>query len=179
MPKPTYQATVIAEAVAASTPYLLVDLSDTTNYKHVSANGIRLYRIDANFERFDGTWDVWFGLCLENDATDGSGRWFHVLHLEADDQATDDHSQRQLHLDFTDTPDGYLLLRATGGAADRTVSSTGTGDVTWLQNDAANLVDATGATNKSAGVGDLFIWAEEVSGAGTLDLCVSALYTTE
>ena len=179
MPKPTYQATVIAEAVAVSTPYLLVDLSDTTNYKHVATSGIRLYRIDATFERVEGAWDVWLGLVLENDATDGSGRWLHVLHLETDDQTTEDHAQRQLHLDFTNMPDGYLLLRVTGGAADRTVSSTGTGNVTWLQNDAANIADATGATNKSAGAGDLFVWAEEVTDGGTLDLCVSVLYTTE
>lgn len=180
MPKPTYQATVIAEAVAASTPYLLVDLSDTTNYKHTATNGIRLYRIDGTFERFDGAWDIWFGLCLENDATDGSGRYFHVLHLEADDTgAAEDHSQRQLHLDFTNTPDGYMLLRVTSGAADRTVSSTGTGNVTWLQSDQGDVADATGATNKSAGAGDLFMWAEEVTNGGTLDFCVSVQYTTE
>lgn len=177
--RPMMAATITAEALTATARYVLVDLSDTSGYRHTETNGIRLYRIHGNAERREGAWDLHIGLVLENDATDGTAQWLYTVRIENDDQATDDHSARAFDLDFAVGDDGYQLLRVSSNVSVRTVSSELSGNQTWLQNDAGNLADATGATNKSAGAGDLVLEAEEVTDTGALDFTITALYATE
>jgi len=175
--RPMFLATITAEAVSATTRYVLVDLSDTSAYKHTESNGLRLYRLCWNTDRTIGGWDLHFGLVLENDATDGSAQWFYSVQIENDPATAVSH--RESCFDFSAGDDGYQLMRISSSAAVRSVSNELTGNVTWLQNDAADLADATGSTTKSAGAGDLVMEAEEVSGAGALDFSVSVLYSAE
>lgn len=177
--KALYSASVLGEGLTASARYILVDLSDTSGYPHNDANGIRLYRITGNFERREGGWDIRFGLVLENDATNGTAQWFYLLHMENDDQATDDHAFRQVDIDFAVGDEGFQLMRIASNASQRTVSSTASGDQTWLQNDAGDMADAQGSTTKSAGAGDLVMEVEEVADTGTFDFSVTVLYSTE
>lgn len=181
MPRPMYSATIVGEALAVTTRYILVDLSDVSGYPHKDNAGLRLYRLTIQVEKQTGTgkWDIKVGIVLECDATNGTVQWFAVLHCEVDDNATDDTNQRQLVLEFAMGDDGYQLMRVVSGVAQRSVSNHLSGDVTWVETDAGNLADATGATNKSAGDGDIVVECEEVSGAATLDVFVEALYSSE
>lgn len=179
MSRPMQLAHYVKEAMAATARVILVDLSDTSGYKHSESNGIRLYKIILDAERQDGQWTVRFGLVLECDATDGTVQWFFQVNIGNDDQATDDHSYRHVELDFSCGDDGYQLLRVASDASQRTVSNDTDLTQTWLQTDAGNLEDAQGSSAKSAGAGDLVVEFEEDSGAGTLSATVMVLYATE
>ena len=56
----TYVVNVGAEAVAASTAYVLVDLSDSTNFPHNETNWLNLLGLKLNSEKAsDGVYDEW------------------------------------------------------------------------------------------------------------------------
>ena len=157
-------AVLSAEGISASTPYVLVDLS-----QYGGASFLYLDRLVVHFEKAsDGVYDVWVGIVTENDATDGSASWIHVFHLEAVGNPTDSTDRFVQTLEF----DG-LSLDVVGGALIGAVTNATQADSTNWQNDTAR-VSPWG--NVNPGVGDLVVWVEEVSGAGTLDMLLSAKY---
>ena len=172
-----YFASLGAEAVAASTPYVLVDLSDTTNFPHEDTVGIFLHGLILSAEKAsDGLYDIWVGVITELDADNGTADWIHVYHLESVHNATDSTDRFAQTIDFTLGGSNELGLDLTirGGAGIGYVTNQQqAGHVNW-QND-TNRGSPVGSTTKP-GVGDLVVWVEEVSGSGTIDFNLSAIY---
>jgi len=177
MTRERYFASLGAEAVAASTPYVLVDLSDTTNFPHEMTNALHLLGLILHAEKAsDGVFDIWVGVVKENDATDGSVEWVHVYHLEASGNATDSTDRFAQSIDFTlggHDQDGINLLIVGGATPHLATNQAQASNVNW-QND-TDRASPVGSTTKP-GVGDLVVWIEEVSGTGTIDFVLSAIY---
>jgi len=165
------------QAVAASTAYVLVDLSDVTNFPHSLANWLDLLALELNAEKAsDGVFDIWIGVVLENDGTDGSVQWIHVWHLEANGNPTDSTDRFVDCVDFAHggmTPDGIICKVVSSAMPFFAGNQVDADNVLW-QND-VNLTSPVGATTKP-GAGDVVVWVEEVSGTGTIDFSVSAWY---
>lgn len=172
----TLQAVFGLEAVAATTPYVVVDLSDTTNFQHVQTAYLNILGLSFHAEKAaDGVYDVWLGTVTENDATDGSASWFHVFHLEASGNPTDSTDRFAQSIDFTmggANPLG-IQLSTTGGVLDTWVTNQTQDDNNNWQNDTART-SPIGTSNP--GVGDLVMLVEEVSGTGTLDFTLLVHY---
>lgn len=175
--RPAFVVVLGAEAVAASTPYVLVDLSDTTNFPHNLTSGLHLLGLVLSAEKAsDGVYDVWVGVVTENDATDGSVTWAAVFHLESVHNPTDSTDRALCQVDLTlggRNPNG-ANLEVVGGALPFFASNLSQADNNNWQND-VDRASPVGTTTK-VGVGDLVVWVEEVSGTGTLDFCLSAIY---
>lgn len=169
---PDYRAVTFGiEALTATTPYVLVDLSDTTNFPHVSTTGLHLLGLILSTEKAgDGQHDVWVGVVTENDATNGSATWVHCFHIEKVNNPTDSTDQRFMTADFGAGIDLTVISGALAGFASNLTQA---GNVNW-QND-TNRVSPVGSTTKP-GVGDLVLWVEEVGGTGTIDFCLTVLY---
>lgn len=178
-PYPSFAVNLGVEAVAADTPYVLVDLSDTTNFPHTKTTEIHLLGLVLSAEKAgDGVYDIWVGAVTENDGTDGSATWCHVFHLESVLNPTDSTDRFNGQVDFTlggGNPQG-INLNVTGGALTAFAGNqTQADDGNW-QND-TNRTSPVGATTLP-GVGDLVCWVEEVSGTGTIDFSLTAIYET-
>jgi hypothetical protein len=169
--------TLGAEAVAASTAYVLVDLSDTTNFPHGNTAELHLLGLILSTEKAgDGAFDIWVGVVTENDATDGSVTWVHCFHLENVFNATDDDDRHFAVVDFTLgglVPEGANLCVVSGALTKFASNLTQADNVSW-QND-TNRASPVGAATKP-GVGDIVVWVEETADGGTLDFCLTGIY---
>jgi hypothetical protein len=176
-PRPAFAVTLGKEAVAASTPYVLVDLDDVTNFPHNRVAELHLLGLILSVEKAsDGVYDIWVGVVTENDATDGSVTWVHCFHLESVLNPTDSTDRFHAQVDFTlgGAVDEGVNLNVTSGALTKFASNlTQANHVNW-QND-VNRDSPVGSTTKP-GVGDLVMWVEEVGGAGTIDFCITPTY---
>lgn len=165
------------EAIDASTPYVLIDLSDTTNFPHSETNWVNLLGLILNAEtKADGQYDIWVGTIIENDGTDGSAQWVHVWHLENRNNATDSTGHFFEVADLTlggGNPDGINCAVASGAMTYFVGNQTQTNNGNW-QNDTSRTSPVGAATKP--GVGDIVIWVEEAGGAGTLDFSLLAIY---
>jgi len=178
-----YTVQVGAEATANDTPVVLVDISDSTNFPHSSSEttwcnvlGLHLSAEKAS----DGVYDIWLGVVVENDGTDGTAKWFDVLHLEAVGNPTDSTDRCIVHRDYTlggGNPDG-INCKVTSGALVYTLcGQSQANNANWI-NSTGRLSPAgagAGATGKPA-AGDVVAWVEEVSGTGTLDWSITLHY---
>lgn len=171
MGRATSLASLSVEAIAASTAYVLVDLSDTAGFPHGDTNYLVLESLMAHFEKAsDGVYDVWVGVITEVDATNGTAAWLHTFHLEAVGNATDSTDRFAQVVPFGGLS---LTVNAAADGLEQVVGPTQAGHTNW-QTD-TTLTNPTGVAVAPA-VGDLVVWAEEVSGTGTLDMYLSALY---
>lgn len=165
------------EGVSADTAYLLVDLSDTSGFKHTKTNELHLLGLKFNSEKAsDGVYDFWVGVVKEVDATNGSVQWVHVFHLEAVGNPTDSTDRFAQDIDFTQgggIPNGINLAIASDATLHFVGNQAQDDNVAW-QTD-VTLVNPTGS-NVAPGQGDLVAWAEEVSGSGTLDFSCTVIY---
>lgn len=174
-----YTAILGAEGVTASTPYVLVDLSDTTNFKHTKTGWLSLEGLNVHAEKAsDGAYDVWVGVVTECDATDGSAEWVHCFHLESVGNATDSTDRFAQSVDFTLGGSNPMGIPCLVDTANDTLAYVATNqsqadNANW-QND-TNRTSPVGATTKPS-VGDVVVWAEEVTGSGTLDFFLSCQY---
>jgi hypothetical protein len=177
----SYTAVLQAEAVAASTAYVLVDLSDTTNFPHEDTGHIEVLGMVVSAETHgDGIFDLWFGVISEVDATNGSADWFQVLHVENRDNATDDTGRFFEQIDYTFSgvnPQGVNCLVVSEATPHLITNITQDGNTNWQTDTglASPAGAAAGATGKP-GAGDIVLWAEEVTDGGTLDFCVTLQY---
>ena len=176
-----FLAVLQAEAVAETTAYVLVDLSDTTNFRHASTNAILLKSIALHAEKAsDGVYDIWIGVISEVDATNGTAIWLHCFHLEAVGNSIDSTDRFAQKIDFNDI--NLEVNAATAGSEKLkyVVSNiTLAGNTAW-QTDvglASPVGAASGETGKP-GAGDLVMYVEEVSGTGTIDFLVAVEYDT-
>ena len=183
MGTPTRRATFVvnlgAEGVTASAAYVLIDLSDSTNFPHVNTGAVDLLSLALSAEtKTDGQYDIWVGVVTENDAVNGSATWLHCFHCENRDNATDDTGHFYAELDFTAggcAPDGLRCEVASDALLYCAGNQNQAGHVNWKI--AANLASPVSATNDVA-AGDVVVWAEEAGGAGALDFSLTAIYTT-
>ena len=180
-PRAAFWVNLGAEAVSASTAYQLIDLSDNTNYPHTGTpSEIHLLALKLNAEQAsDGRYDVWVGVIIEVDASDGSVDWLHVFHMEADGNPTDGTDRFAQDLDFTlDGQIDGLNCAVSGGAMTKFAASQVQANNNLWQTDVGLLspVGAAGGATGKPGPGDVVVWAEEVSGTGTLDFSISACY---
>lgn len=177
--RPAFAANLGLEAVAASTPYVLIDLSDATNYPHTPVNYVNLLALLLNAEKAgDGVYDLWVGAVTENDDTDGSVNWLHVFHLQHVANNTDSTDRFAQNVDFTlggANADGLRCEISSGAQVGFVGNQVQANSANW-KND-TNRVSPVGATTKP-GVGDIVVWVEKVSGTGTLDFSLTAIYET-
>jgi len=172
-----------AEAVDASTGYVLVDLSDTTNFKHTGTAEIHLLGLVLTAEKAsDGVYDIWVGVVKEVDATNGSVAWVQAFHMEAVGNSTDSTDRFAWQVDYTlggRNPEGLNLAISSGALVYLVTNQAQNDNVTWQTDTGlASPVGAGGGTTGKPGAGDLVMWVEEVSGTGTIDFHVVALYET-
>jgi len=169
------------EGISASTPYVLIDLSDTDNFPHGSAEVGEIHLLGLVIDgedKSDGAFDIWFGVVLENDATDGSVQWVHVHHAETVENPTDSTGHIHEVVDFTlggQNPEGINCKVVDGALVHFAGNQSQSNNVNW-QND-ENRASPVGTTTK-VGVGDLVVWVEEVAGTGTLDISITGIYET-
>ena len=178
MPMTTrYMAHLTGDDVAADTPYVLVDLSDTTNFPHSGTNELHVLGLMLSAEKAsDGVYDVYVGVVTENDADDGSVSWLYQWNLESVLNPTDSTDRFHQYVDFTlggSNPEGINCLVESGALVRFVTNNTQADSANW-QND-TNRTSPVGATTKP-GVGDIVVFVDEVSGSGTLDFSVIAIY---
>lgn len=164
--------------LAADEGFVLVDLSDTANFPHTETGKIRVYEIDVNIERGEaavsGEYIVYIGVITEVDATNGSTKWFIVLHEETDAESTDDAARSHYHFEWREGFD----LEIASDAPVWFVSNVGhSGDTTW-QTD-VDLDSPIGDTSNAPGAGDLVMYVDETGGTGSISICVTVAYLTE
>jgi len=186
MPAPRRAAFAVnlgAEAVAASTAYVLVDLSDATNYPHTNTTYLNLLGLKLNAEKLaDGDFDIWVGVITEVDATNGSANWLHAFHLHHNANSTDSTDRFAQDVDFTlggAVADGLRCEISSGAQVGFIGNQSQAGHVNW-QTD-VGLTSPMGATSGDVGkpaAGDLVVWVEEVADVGTLDFSITAIYET-
>jgi len=171
----TKVAVLREEDIAAAEAFVLVDLSDTTNFPHTETGRIRVYSLSITAEKAgDGQFVLLIGVITEVDATDGSTKWFLVVDDEMVLNPTD--STDRIIVQFS-WPNG-LDLEVSAGAALNLISNDGhTGSVIW-QTD-VNLDSPVGATSSPPGAGDLVLYVEEPGGTGTISFTITVEYTTE
>ena len=179
--RPIYVAHLSLEAIAATTRYVLVDLSDTTNYPHSKTSELHILGIEVDLETHaTGAFDLWFGAIIEVDASNGTANWIHVLHAEEDTNATDSAGVLHRSIDCTlggRNPEGWNLQVASDLLTRIITNSQEAGDTGW-QTDVALASPAgaaAGATGKP-GPGDFVLKVEEVADTGTLDASITVLY---
>lgn len=152
-----YTVVYSAEGIAADTPLVLVDLSDADNFPHPADNveGLIVHGIRVSIERVNaGEADIYFGVVVENDASNGTALWFHRINLET---GTDGF---QGAIPFAD-----LNLQVVNGAVDKLLTNIKQADSTNWQNDVART---TPFGTAFPGVGDLVAFVEVI--AGTVDV---------
>jgi hypothetical protein len=175
-----HRAFLEAGDVAATTWYILVDMSDTTNYDHTATTGFSVLSLDLTSEKAsDGRFEVRVGVVLENDASNGTAQWIKTWWLEADGNPTESTDRFVGEQDFTicGTRPAGLDVEVVGGATPW-ITGTASGDQTALENDATNLTSAGGGSSLAAAVGDIVVYVNETTDGGTINLAIGCNYIT-
>ena len=160
----SYQVHLEIKAIAADTPYVLIDRSDITNFPHPIDGPIIVNYILMNSEHSAaGDFDVHLGVIVENDATDGT---VHDFLCRLNDQDPHD-----LIVTF---PGGLNLEIASGKPVWFLTNDINADNVFW-QND-TNRVSPAGSTTKP-GVGDLVMLVDEGANGGTFDFSILVDYS--
>lgn len=174
----TFWAVLEKPDLAADEGFILVDLSDTTNFPHSETGKIRVYAIDVNIERGEnaasGEYIVYIGVITEVDDTNGSTSWFIILHEETDSESTDNAARDHFRYHW---PEG-LDLEIVSDAPAWGISNVGhSGDTTW-QTD-VSLDSPVGDASSPSGQGDLCMYVDETGGTGSISIAVTVQYITE
>jgi len=168
-------AVLVKDDLAATEAFVLVDLSDTTNFPHASTAKLVLYHLSIWGElKTSGQYVVTIGVISEVDATDGTAEWIWYLNSETDEQATD--GIRQFHVEFN-YPWGMDLVVASDALTNVVTNSELAADVTW-QTD-VSLDSPVGDASSPPGAGDLVALVEETTGGGTISLHILVGYRAE
>jgi hypothetical protein len=150
---------------------IIVDVSNDTDYPHqgtsasVVLDRLRFRVKETANDGNAGKATLQIGVVEENDATNGT---MAIIAESTIIGAGDEHESDWLFF-------GGIDLRVVSGVltlANAPVS----GDLTLLQNDQGNLVDAERNTNKSVGVGDLVVFLDETTDGGTYEYEVQAIW---
>jgi len=162
------------ESVAATTYYMGIDLSNTTDFKHVAGGGIILVQsIGKAFKSNAGA--VWRIQLLVVTRIDGTDADFIVLAQAS--MALQDTSKLAIDEQIVNLWPNVLDLTVAAGELAKNLTN-----AKFLNEAAVNtgvlLEDAAG-NNVAAAVGDLLIRADLVSGGGTIDFAFGLQYWVE
>jgi len=165
-----------AAALTADEGFVLVDLSDTSNFPHNDAQTgkLRLYRVEVDVEKdTSGQAVLYIGVITEVDASDGSTAWIDVIPLLTDRDGTDDEDWRHIVREY------YGLDLEVDGVNDKmynVLSNSGhSGDATWKTG--TSLDSPVGDTQSAPGDGDLVAYLDHTG--GNIYLVIKAFYRTE
>ena len=173
-------ATLRATAVTADAGYVLIDLSDSTNYPHTETGRIRLYSLTLTGSMKGaagaGKGYLYIGVVTEVDATNGSVDWFLVIDLQAYVNADDDSTMIQPP-PWT-WPNGIdLEVDVSGETCDNLLTATKDSGATTWQTDVALISPLTGGS--APGQGDVVVYWDETEDGATLNFCLLAEYITQ
>lgn len=172
-PKVPYYAFLETKDIVTPTWYLLVDLSDATNYPHVGTTSINLKQIQHSGVLSNAThWDIKFGVVITVGTTNSLIKWIHT-----------DHRVRttQYHWNW-DLPEHGLDLSIKNEEELRFVASVETTNTAFITTSTAisSPVEAAGAVTTTAGIGDLIMYVEEVGPSGHIShTSVGISYNTQ
>jgi hypothetical protein len=168
-----------ATGVTADTGYVLIDLSDSTNFPHSETGRVRLYSLTISGSLAGaagaGKGYLYFGVVTEVDGSNGSVDWFYVLDLQVYDNADDD----SIRIDTQKHWWGGLDLEVdvTAESSDNLITATtDTGDTVW-QTD-VSLTSPYDA-DSPPGQGDVVVFWDETEDGATLNINVLAEYITQ
>jgi len=171
--KVPYHTFLEIEDLQASTWYVLVDLSDATNFPHARTNSINLKQVDYTGVLSDTTeWDVHLGVVGEVTTSTAHIRWIRIDHHVRNDQietmwVLPEHGLN-LTLKVTDT----LMFVASVAYTDTAAVTT----TTVLE----SPVTESGVVTTVAAAGDLVLFIEEVEAGGTIEhLSTGVSYDTQ
>jgi hypothetical protein len=173
----TKLAVLRKEDLSAAEGFILVDLSDTTNFPHTETDKIRLYSITISAEKAsDGQFRMLFGVITEVDDTNGSTAWLFSVELLTVHNPTDSTDRFFGQLKW---PNGLdLEVDAANDKLYNVITNDGDdGQTTWQTDE--NLDSPVGDASSPAGDGDLVMYLEEPAGAGTISFSIAVEYTTE
>jgi len=161
-------------ALSADEAFVLVDLSDTTNFPHTETGKVRLYRIELDMEMDTaGDFDIYIGVIVEVDATNGTAEWIDVFRFRVDEAPADNTSHYHLVREY------YGLDLEVDGSNDTlynvVTNSEQAGSTNW-QTD-VSLDSPVGDTSSAPGDGDLVMFVDQT--AGNLYIAVKVFYRTE
>lgn len=166
----------LSPALTADEGFVLVDLSDTSNFPHNDAQTgkLRLYRIEIDVEKDTTAQAVlYIGVITEVDTSNGSTDWIDAIRLFTDRDGTDDEDWRHIERNYygldlevnTDDDELYNVISNSGHS----------GDATW-QTDLA-LDSPVGDTQSAPGEGDLVAYLDHT--AGNVYMAIKTFYRTE
>ncbi len=155
-------------AISADTAYLLVDLSNSTDWPHTATNLVIVKRVWLyGAVSSTHTWRTSWGVITENDATDGTAQWLGTARIANVSGVFNTRREFGEH---------GLSLRVASGVMDNFGGNSTLESISW-QNDTA--ISSTVAISGAVGVGDLVFYADEVTSGSTLDFTVCVDYDTE
>lgn len=168
------------EDIAADEEYVLVDLSDTTNFPHSNTTNLRLYGLDIAVEMDSdgtGTWVLYIGVVTEVDGTDGSVDWLFVFDLETFQQSTDEVTRLVAHPRWP----GGLDLTVSGGAMTKCITIEQSAADADFQTDVEldSPYGRAGVTGSAPGAGDLVARWDETANGATVSFTIGVAYTAE
>lgn len=154
--------------ITGHTMFVMVDLSDTTNFPHTRTNSIIIKGIRYSLTPASGTWSVYLAVVDENDATDGT---VTILDCNA---GCSNSAQGNLSRSFEDG----LNCKVTAGTPDYLIGYDILGATALLQNDVARSSPAGKADDSVTypGPGDIVMYCNE-DAAGNLLGRVQVIYS--
>lgn len=163
------------EDLAVTKAFVLIDLSDTTNFPHTLTGRIRLYSLTITTEKeADGEYRIFIGCITEVDATNGSTSWIQIIDLKVLENPTDSTDRQVMQFSWP----GGIDLEVVSEAFVNVVSAEGqSGNVAWRTD--TPLDSPFGATASAPGAGDLVVYVEETDDVGTISFSILAEYITE
>jgi hypothetical protein len=166
LPKLSLLSTHSATDVAATTRYVLVDLSDTVNFPHNATSPLRIEKLFVQVDKEgSGDYVVRVGFVEEVDATNGSVTFFYTRNLRGVTTILE-------NLDFSLDGKRQGISLATSNMA--SISNEDVNDSTnWRTG--VTLACPTGSS-VAPGSGDIVLEVEEASGTGTVSFVITAQY---
>jgi len=163
-------------ALTADEGFVLVDLSDTSNFPHNDSQvgKLRLYRIEVDVEKdTSGSAILYIGVVTEVDTSNGSTEWLDAIPLQTDRDGDNNEDWRHIVREYY----GLDLEVDTGNdTLYNVVTSSGhSGEGTW-QTD-VSLDSPVGDTQSAPGEGDLVAYLDHT--AGNIYMAVKVFYRTE
>ena len=156
------------ESIDADKAYLLVDLSDSTNWPHTATNLVVVKRVWLyGAVSSTHTWRTSWGVITENDDANGTAQWLGTARIANVSGVFNTRREFGEH---------GLSLRVASGAMDNFGGNATLESTSW-QNDTA--ISSTVGTSGTVAVGDLVFYADEVSDGSTLAFTVCVDYDTE
>lgn len=166
-PKVPYSVCVSTDAAGGDTPLLVIDLSDSTNFPHTATNEVILRAVycqgglDANAQ-----WNIYYGVILENDATDGSTMWMYQHRRTRLANFDEQRSYTDWGLDMRVTSGALVYATSNMELSDSVVFSSG-----------AVITSSVGTS--SPGAGDIVVWLDEITDGAVLEYTICVDYDTE